>query len=185
VRYLVEAHGGTVTAESAGPGTGATFTVTLPAQQPVLPREPGVPEVKPASDGRRLHGIRLLLVDDSDDARELLAEALSETGARVDTAASAAEAFARLQTETPDVLISDVGMPYEDGFSFLRRVRALPPERGGEVPAIALTAYTRAEDIREAEAAGYQMHLVKPASPDQIITAVETFAARNTQTRSR
>src|SRR5262249_3058656 len=118
-----------------------------------------------------------LLVDDDDDAREVLGDALVESGAIVERAASAAAAFASLLREAPGVIISDIGMPGEDGLQLLARIRALPPEAGGDVPAIALTAYARAEDIRKSEDPGFQLHLVKPVRFDQLVEAVRSFVA--------
>ena len=174
VRYLVEAHGGTVHAESAGLGQGATFIVTLPVRADALAITDRSRDSRRPLDAERLRGIRILLVEDDDEARELLADVLAETGATVAQAASAADGMARLVAEPPHVLISDIGMPFEDGNSFLRRVRALPPERGGDVPAIALTAYARPEDRRATEDAGFQLHVVKPVRPDQLLTAIES-----------
>ena len=177
VRYLIEAHGGTVRAESAGPGSGATFIVSLPIDADVLLRaRTKTAESQPLVPGGPLRGVRVVLVDDDPDARELLADLLTDSGAVVSSAASAAEGFERLQAEAPHVLVSDIGMPHEDGYSFLRRVRRLPPERGGGVPAIALTAYARSEDARAALDAGFQLHLVKPVRPEQLVAAIGTFA---------
>jgi signal transduction histidine kinase/ActR/RegA family two-component response regulator len=174
VHYLVEAHGGTVTAESAGPGKGATFTVSLPARLDEFARDEAARKRRPVLAARPLRGIRVLIVDDDDDTREILGVMLSEEGASVVPAASAAEAFVQLQAEPPHVLISDIGMPFEDGFSLLRRVRSLPPERGGDIPAIALTAYARREDARAAEDAGFQLHVIKPVRPEQLFDAVQS-----------
>jgi PAS domain S-box-containing protein len=174
VRYLVEAHGGTVHAESAGPGRGATFIVTLPVRADALTAAGRSRDGRRPLDAERLRGIRILLVEDDDEARELLADVLAETGANVAQAASAADGMAQLIAEPPHVLISDIGMPFEDGNAFLRRVRALPPERGGDVPAIALTAYARPQDRRATEDAGFQLHVVKPVRPDQLLAAIES-----------
>jgi PAS domain S-box-containing protein len=174
VQYLVEAHGGTVVAQSAGPGKGATFTVSLPARLDDFVREDAAHARPPVAEARPLRGIRVLIVDDDDDTREIVAVMLSEEGASVIAAASAAEALARLQAEPPHLLISDIGMPFEDGYALLRRVRSLPPERGGDVPAIALTAYTRREDVRAVEDAGFQLHVVKPIRPEQLFDAVRS-----------
>jgi PAS domain S-box-containing protein len=174
VRYLVEAHGGTVHAESAGPGQGATFIVILPVRTDALAAADRSRDSRRPLDAERLRGIRILLVEDDDEARELLADVLAETGATVAQAASAADGMVQLVAEPPHVLISDIGMPFEDGNSFLRRVRSLPPERGGDVPAIALTAYARPEDRRATEDAGFQLHVVKPVRPDQLLTAIES-----------
>jgi CheY-like chemotaxis protein/anti-sigma regulatory factor (Ser/Thr protein kinase) len=172
VKYLVEAHGGSVTAQSAGLGRGATFTVELPAHAGPELGAPGAARVP--LDANQLKGVHLLIVDDDDDARELIGDALAEMGARVERASTAAIAFAQLQAEPPNVLISDIGMPVEDGYSLMRRVRALPPERGGETPAIALTAYARPEDVRKAEEAGFQLHVVKPVRLEILIEAVKS-----------
>ena len=125
-------------------------------------------------DVERLRGIRILLVEDDDESRELLADVLAETGATVAQAGSAADGMTQLIAEPPHVLISDIGMPFEDGNSFVRRVRALPPERGGDVPAIALTAYARPDDRLASEDAGFQLHVVKPVRPDQLLAAIES-----------
>lgn len=170
VRYLVEAHGGAVTADSAGLGQGATFTVTLPAR--VATDEIG--ESRAAKELGALKGITLLIVDDDEDAREMIGDALREMGATLASAGSAEDALVKLEANPPNVLISDIGMPGEDGYSFLRRVRALPPERGGDTPAIALTAYARPEDIRKAEDAGFQLHVVKPVRLENLIEAVKS-----------
>jgi len=174
VQYIVEAHGGTVKAESAGPGKGATFTVSLPARLDGFVQDDAAHESRPVVEARPLQGIRVLIVDDDDDTREILGVMLSEEGASVVPAASAGEALVHLQAEPPHVLISDIGMPLEDGYALLRRVRALPPERGGDVPAIALTAYARREDARAAENAGFQLHVAKPIRPEQLLHAVQS-----------
>jgi PAS domain S-box-containing protein len=174
VQYLAEAHGGTVVAESAGPGSGATFTMSLPARLDDVVRDDAADQRRPVASTRPLRGIRVLIVDDDDDTREILGVMLSEAGASVTPAASAAEALVRLQAEPPHILISDIGMPFEDGYSLLRRIRSLPPERGGDVPAIALTAYARRDDVRAVEEAGFQLHVVKPIRPEQLFDAVRS-----------
>ncbi|CAN5448241.1 hypothetical protein BH11MYX1_BH11MYX1_24880 [soil metagenome] len=173
VRYLVEAHGGNVLATSEGVGLGSTFTVTLPLSIEAVAKpvaEP--PGMKPP---RPLHDVRLLIVDDDPDARELLVEVLQQAGAVVRSAGSAREALELLEAAPPEVLVSDIGMPYEDGYSLVRRIRDLPPERGGDVPAIALTAYARAEDIAATRDAGFQLHIVKPVSPDRLIASIRSI----------
>lgn len=174
VRYLVEGHGGTVTAHSSGLGHGATFEVTLPAAREAVPADRASLESSNPTT-RPLRGVRILIVDDDDDARELIAEVIANAGAVVTTAPNAAQAYAALQANPPHVLISDIGMPDEDGYSLIRRVRALPPERGGDVPAIALTAYARAEDFRAATEAGFQLHVAKPVRPDALLAAIAAW----------
>jgi signal transduction histidine kinase/CheY-like chemotaxis protein len=173
VRALVEAHGGVVEAQSEGPGRGTTFVVMLPSQI-VAVASGRARAAGPSLGGRPLHGIQILVVEDDADGRELIAEALIGAGARVECAGSAPEAYARLQAEPPQVLVSDIGMPDEDGYSLLRRIRELPPEQGGDVPAIALTAYARPEDVRRTEEAGFQLYLAKPVTPDRLVAAVRT-----------
>lgn len=169
VRHVVEHHGGQVEAESPGPGLGSTFTVLLPAaaeegEQPVHAAAPRT-ERLPA-------GLRVLVVDDDDDVREALLRLLQQHGADVTGASSAAAAFAAILGHVPDVIVSDVAMPGEDGLSFIRRVRLLPPERGGHVPAAALSAYASSEDRRSALRSGFQEHLRKPVEPAQLLAAV-------------
>jgi CheY-like chemotaxis protein len=169
-RHLVEAHGGTIAAESEGPARGATFRVTLPAAAPAVVVFPDT-----RSDGkqaRTLRGVRVLVVDDQEDARDLVADALTALGAKVDVAASASEGLERLREEPPHVLVSDIGMPVEDGYALMRRVRSLPAQLGGDVPAIALTAYARPEDVAAAHEAGFQLHIAKPVRLEQLVEAI-------------
>ncbi|WP_257449178.1 CHASE3 domain-containing protein [Archangium lipolyticum] len=182
VRHLVELHGGTVHAESEGPGRGATFTVRLP---PVLPRQAApdsaaprkpvaLPSVRPS-----LHPVlaqrRILVVDDEEDNREVLKMMLEEYGAHVLTAASAAEALRAVREHGPELLISDIGMPGEDGYQLITQVRALPAEEGGGVPAVALTAYARVEDRARALTAGFNMHVAKPVEPSELLTLLSNL----------
>ncbi|MET0406712.1 MAG: PAS domain-containing protein [Cystobacter sp.] len=178
VHHLVGLHGGSVRAESAGEGRGSTFLVTLPVP-PVLPevRTEALPGVEVAP-GVKLDGVSVLLVEDAPDARELIALMLRERGARVETASTAAEAMGRLQESLPDVLVSDIGLPGEDGHALLRRVRAWAEARDQWVPAIALTAYAGAEDARRAYRAGFQVHMAKPLEPAALIEAVARLAGR-------
>jgi PAS domain S-box-containing protein len=176
VKHIVTAHGGTVRAESDGPGKGATFVVQLPARA-------AVPAVAPrplaaASSLPRLDGLRLLVVDDEDDARMLVGAVLGEQGAEVHLAASAAEALEKLAKVQPHVVVSDIGMPHMDGYSLMRRIRALSPAVGGGTPAVALTAYARSEDAQLAFAAGFQMHVPKPIEPAQLAIAVANLGGR-------
>jgi PAS domain S-box-containing protein len=178
VKQLVSAHGGSVYAESAGLGLGASFVVLLPARSvvPAMGRASRVTptaEARPAnSEGPRLDGLRLLVVDDEPDARDVVSEALRERGAEVHVAGSATEALEKLGAVRPDVIVSDIGMPETDGYSLMRSIRARPPEAGGRTPAVALTAYARAEDAQRAFVAGYQSHVAKPIEPAQLATVV-------------
>jgi CheY-like chemotaxis protein len=185
VRHLVELHGGTVRAESEGEGRGATFTVTLPVA-PVYNAEaaggrvhPTARETLPAFECvDRLDGLRILVVDDERDTRELLKAGLSRCGAEVSAASSAAEAIELMRGAVPDLLISDIGMPDEDGYALMRRVRQFPAAAGGRVPAIALTAYARVEDRMQALRSGYQMHVPKPVEMAELVTVAASLARR-------
>jgi len=182
VKQIVEAHGGTVEAQSGGAGLGATFVVRLPARaanDAVLRDARIAGDVPPSSQHVGvLSGVRVLVVDDELDARELVAEALKAAGAHVILAASAREALVHLQTQRPAVLVSDIGMPYEDGYALLRKARALPAEQGGQVPALALTAYARAEDAERAYDAGFQRHVSKPVDPFVLVEIVLDLLGR-------
>ncbi len=186
VRQLVELHGGTVHADSPGEGQGATFTVKLPlmAVEPkaIEPERvhPGVGGSVPFEYSPRLDKLRILIVDDDADVRDLLTYMLEVCGAEVMAAASADEAISALtESSTPiDILISDIGMPDEDGYALLRRVRALEPENGGGIPAIALTAYARTQDRRAALLAGFQSHVAKPVEAAELIAVIANLAGR-------
>ena len=181
VRHLVELHGGTVCAASKGVGQGATFTVTLPLLPPaaVKSNEHGNEQYellnKSNFAGANLTDFRVLIVDDEPDAREVLIIALSQTGAAVRAAATVGEALQVFDEWKPSVLVSDIGMPNEDGYDLIRRVRARDVERGGRIPALALTGYASAEDAARALAAGYQTHLAKPVAPSELVDAVATL----------
>jgi signal transduction histidine kinase/ActR/RegA family two-component response regulator len=178
VRSLVELHGGTVKAESEGPGKGAVFAVHIPvAPVRATPTEPNPAALEPApavtfERAPGLVGARVLVVDDEKDTRQMVAFVLEQSDARVTTAASAEEAVALLERETFDALVSDVGMPGEDGLSMIARVRRLPAERGGHIPAAALTAYARSEDRAQAIRAGFDTHLTKPVEPSELALVV-------------
>jgi signal transduction histidine kinase/ActR/RegA family two-component response regulator len=183
VRHLAELHGGTVHAESPGPGLGSTFTVSLPisplssarvACPPPVQRSAPVPHM-PCPD--ELAGAQILIVDDEPDARDLLAAVFAPCQAIVTTAGSAADALEQLQRVRPDVLISDIGMPGEDGYALIQKVRALPAERGGRVPAVALTAYARMEDRTRTLLAGFNMHVPKPVEPAELLVVVASLHA--------
>ena len=180
VRHLVELHGGSVHAASAGSGEGATFTVRLPGAVPLQSAEAGSTPEPPAvlSDYLpRLPRVRVVVVDDDAGTRELLTTVLSEAGADVVAAHSARVALAEIESRAPDVIIADIGMPEEDGYAFIRRVRAIAADRGGRAPAIALTAYARSEDRERALAAGFQVHLSKPFNPTAVVQVVARLLA--------
>jgi PAS domain S-box-containing protein len=177
VKNLVALHGGTVRAMSAGEGKGATFTVELPLGIVHLPA--GAPASgEDVDDGADLSGISVLFVDDAQDNHELVRRLLEDRKARVMTAGSGQEALGLLERERPDVIVSDIGMPGMDGYELIRRVRALPPERGGDVPALALTAFARAEDRTKALLAGFQAHLSKPVQPTALTSAIGSLTGR-------
>ncbi|WP_237244795.1 MULTISPECIES: PAS domain-containing protein [Sorangium] len=183
VRHLAEAQGGTVNAESDGEGKGARFRVRLPIRAephstPPSPQRRG--SDAPGGAARRLlEGIRVLVVDDETDARELLGIIFGRAGATVSEAASAGAALEALRADEFDVLVSDIGMPGEDGYAMMRRLRAMGAEvPASGIPALALTAYTRVEDRRQAIAAGFQMHLAKPIEPNSLVTAVAHLVGR-------
>jgi len=185
VRHIVELHGGSVDARSDGPGTGATFTFTLPIRavsEAALTAPPTADIVPPqpaaaAPETRSLQDVRVLVVDDEADARELLTALLTHAGGEVHATASAGEAFAALAHFSPHVLVSDIGMPDETGYSLVKRLRTSGPIGHREMPALALTAYTRLEDRGSALAARFTAHLGKPVTPDALIAMVATLAA--------
>ena len=180
VRHLTEAHGGTVSAQSEGRGRGATFIVRLPAAAPGGDLAVPVPTA-PVGRSWPLAGLarlRVLVVDDDPDSREVVREVLEQAGATVVVAGSTHEALRAIAERPPDVLLSDLGMPEEDGYQLMRRVRALAPGSGGTVPAAALTAYTQAEDRRAAEDAGFEGYLSKPIDPAELTAAVARLAGR-------
>jgi len=169
VRQIVELHGGTVRADSSGEGQGATFTVKFPLMPLQLAIPQTVGESKPLSG---LQGIKVLLVDDTTDMREYVAFVLEQEGAEVVAVTSAAEALTALAQFQPAVLVSDIGMPEMDGYMLLRQVRRLPSEQGGQIPAIALTAYVGELNQQQAIAAGFQRHLSKPIESATLIEAI-------------
>jgi PAS domain S-box-containing protein len=179
VRHIVELHGGVVEAKSEGRDRGATFRVVIPvralAATSDIPRNDPPPRLTPT--GRSLEGLRLLVVDDEIDGRELLSDVLSAAGAVVDSAGSVPGGFEAFRLFQPHILISDIGMPDEDGYSLIRRVRALPPDQGGGVPAIALTAYTRYQDRMKALASGFTTHVGKPVDPEELLFVIASLAA--------
>lgn len=179
VRHLVELHGGTVSAESQGVGKGATFTAKFPLlTDRASPVAHGCDVV--STEVHSLEGLRVLLVDDEPEAREIISTVIGRTGAEVKACISASEALIKLTEWRPDVILSDIAMPEEDGYSFIGKVRSLPREKGGETPAAALSAYARDEDRLQALAAGYQMHIAKPIGASQLVTMVAKLAGRET-----
>jgi CheY-like chemotaxis protein len=184
VKHLVELHGGTVRAESAGENQGATFVVSLPvavAEMRVLPPAPAVAGLPagPPRGGTRLDGLRVLTVDDHADAGALVQAILTGAGAEVQSCLGASEALELLRRWRPDVVVSDIEMPDEDGYAFIARIRALAAEDGGATPAIALTAYGRAQDRARSLAAGYSMHVPKPVDPGELTTIIASVTGRS------
>jgi CheY-like chemotaxis protein len=186
VRHLVELHGGTVEADSTGEGQGTTFVVKLPIVS-VYQKDNLAGRVHPAARDtlptyecpERLEGLKVLVVDDETDTRELLRVGVGQCGAEVVTAGSAQEALEVIAEESPDLLISDIGMPGEDGYELIRKVRALPVGRGRKIPAIALTAYARTEDRMRALRAGYQSHIAKPVELAELITVMASLVKQD------
>jgi CheY-like chemotaxis protein len=184
VKHLVEMHGGSIEAHSEGEALGSTFTVRLPllAADPAVAadadRHPQAAIGDTTSHARvSLRGIKVLVVDDERDAREVLRQILSERGAEVIACASSIEALSAIEGVAPDVLISDIGMPDEDGYAFIRKVRMLG-EPVGRVPALALTAFSRLDDRTQALLAGFQTHLAKPVDARELIVSVAAIAGR-------
>ena len=181
VRHLVELHGGTASVDSEGEGAGTTFTLRLPAQIEHPARSADVPVVnEPEQIGATriedLSGIRVLVVEDDGDSRQVLALMLERQGAVVDQASSVAEAIGNLASNEPDVLVSDIGMPDEDGYSLIRRLRARPQEGEMRLPAIALTAYARPSDAQAALDAGYDRYMRKPVVPADLVREIKRMA---------
>jgi len=180
VKQLVELHGGKVRAVSSGEGRGSTFVVELP----VGPVGDSVNREHPASkapvslpfDGFDLTGVRILVVDDEPDGREIIRRVLAQSGAEVWTAAGANEGLEMVESRRPDVIVSDIGMPEKDGYEFIREIRQWPKSRGGRTPAIALTAFARSEDRTRAMIAGYQVHVAKPIEAQELLATVTSLA---------
>lgn len=187
-RQLVEMHGGSVRAVSEGVGRGATFTVRLPilgsdaaAEQEAMLRDrrsarsPGSPSPRV----QRLDNLRILVVDDHDDSRALTILLLTQAGANVEGVTTSREALQRIEMQRPDVLVSDIGLPDEDGYSLIQQIRLRQKEHGGSLPAIALTGYARADDHDRALAAGFQAHIAKPVDPAELLATVADVAGRS------
>jgi signal transduction histidine kinase/ActR/RegA family two-component response regulator len=182
VQQIVELHGGTVLAASSGEGQGAIFTVNLPLWHANAMSRTGYAYAKESqqeevhSNLGNLQGFKILVVDDDTDSRDFISFVLSEEGADVIAVSSAMKALQALAESKPDVLLSDIGMPDMDGYMLIRQVRTWPPEQGGQIPAIALTAYAGEYNQQQALSAGFQMHVTKPAEPSELITAVVRLA---------
>jgi signal transduction histidine kinase len=176
-RHLIVLHGGTISAESEGPRKGSTFTVELPIRS--VADAPATSDA-PVRSGTAasLKDVRALVVDDEPDARELLREVLESAGASVLAVDSADAAVKAFSLWGPDVVVSDIAMPQQDGLAMIRRIRALPEQAGGRVPAAAITAYASREDAAEARSAGFQAHLAKPITPSDVVSTVATLVGR-------
>jgi signal transduction histidine kinase/ActR/RegA family two-component response regulator len=177
-RQIVELHGGKIWVESRGEGQGASFTVELPLLHTANPVEEVADTTEARSDDLHLTSVRVLVVDDERDSREFVAFVAEQAGAKVTAVGSAIEALQLLSTTPFDILITDIGMPDMDGYMLVRQVRALPPEQGGKIPAIALTAYAGDFNQKQALAAGFQRHLTKPVEPNELVKAIVTLLSR-------
>ena len=188
VRHIVELHGGSVAANSSGQSQGATFTIRLPLMV-AHAKASDEERVHPHVDGEAalhfhpspaLEGVKVLIVDDEPESLLILSTVLTRSGAYIKTATSAEEGFAQVKAWRPDVIVSDIGMPGEDGYSFMKRVKTWMKETGAWIPAVALTAYARAEDRMKALASGYQIHVPKPVEPAELITVLVSLVNRPT-----
>jgi len=185
VKHLTELHGGSARAKSGGDGQGATIIISLP----LAPLRPGEKREHPTRskapkvdcDNLNLDGVKVLLVDDELDARSIIVRLLTQCHAEVKAAATADKGIAVLRDFRPDVLFSDIGMPGNDGYQFIREVRALQPDHGGKIPAIALTAFARSEDRTQPMLAGYHVHVAKPIEPQELLATVGSLAGRTGQ----
>jgi signal transduction histidine kinase len=175
-QQLAHAHGGSIAAQSDGQGKGAAFVLELPVGFPDSAPRGG--SSRPPARAERLDGLRVLLVDDDEDARELLERILVDQAASVLVASTADEGMRLLVQERPDVLLSDIAMPAVSGYAFIRLVRDLPAEQGGMVPAVALSAYARPEDARRAIQAGFQAYVTKPIEPDELVATIARLAGK-------
>jgi CheY-like chemotaxis protein/two-component sensor histidine kinase len=193
VRHLVELHGGTIRAESEGDGQGSTFKLSLPLASDTKASSNGAPEADEAQTAesettelnflvksKALEGLRILIVDDEPDTRELVQEVLGRQGAEVRACGSVKDALRTLAAWQADMIVSDIGMPLEDGYELIRRVRKLDAGARGQIPAVALTAYAGAEDVKRALDAGFQTHVAKPVDPKALIATVARTAGRET-----
>jgi CheY-like chemotaxis protein len=189
VRHLVELHGGTARAQSPGEGQGATFSLHFPllAVRPSAssrashfqPGDRSAGEARGSKSPLRLEGLHVLVVDDEADSRDLIATILQQHGCRVTAVASVAEALGAMQRWKPDLLVSDIGMPLEDGYELIRKVVALEPERVEGIPAIALTGYASEADRKRTLSAGYRAYVSKPVEPDELVEMIASLARRS------
>jgi CheY-like chemotaxis protein/nitrogen-specific signal transduction histidine kinase len=183
VRHLAELHGGQVSVHSEGQGKGSVFSITLPitlavVSQGNVPQKTSNGHTKAQASLHQLNGLRISIVDDDDDACKLLRFSLEMSGAEVRTSSSVADAMRSLHEWLPDLLLTDINMPGEDGYSLIRKVRALTPEQGANIPAIALTAMARDEDSEQALSAGFQMHIPKPVDIEELADAIVGLAGK-------
>ncbi len=182
VRHITEMHGGTVHVDSKGEGKGSTFTVRLPLvispEVTESQKSSGELHFKDKNPNMSLDGLLILVVDDEEDTRQLLVQALTFYGATVVSADSAEEALTEIQDKNPDIIVSDIGMPDEDGYTLIRKIRNLPDEQQRNTIAVALTAFTRAQDRMRALAAGFQNHVSKPVEPDELVTVIASLTGR-------
>jgi CheY-like chemotaxis protein/anti-sigma regulatory factor (Ser/Thr protein kinase) len=191
VRHLVDLHNGEIQVESDGPGQGSTFKVRLPvaAASARLSEATTLAELEARYFGpdytNMLHGMRILVVDDEADSRDLLSAILTRCGSEVKCSESASEALQAFKEWKPDVLVTDIGMPIEDGYSLIKKVRKLKSKRARLIPAVALTAYATSEDRARALSAGFQMHLAKPIEPKALVKSIAAAAGRETQKVSK
>ncbi|MCC5652567.1 PAS domain S-box protein [Nostoc sp. XA013] len=174
-RHVVELHGGTIQAQSQGIGQGATFTVNLPILEESRQESLSPPSPPSPLSPNLLTNLRVLVVDDEADVRQWITAVLEESGAKVSTFSSTRQALEALEELHPDVLISDIGMPGEDGYALMRKIREIEAEQGGRIPAVALTGYARVEDYKEALAAGFQLHIAKPVRAAELIAVVASL----------
>ena len=193
-RQIVELHGGTIRAVSPGVGKGSSFIVRLPIMivhdiEPLsstaTTQSSAAAKAKPATESARLDGMRVLVVDDEKDTRELLVMILTQSGARVTGCPSVADALEAVKREAHDIVISDIEMPREDGYSLIRKIRALEEEHDRGIPAIALTAHARASDRLQALSAGYQLHMTKPVEPAELVVAIANLTGRRPRVQER
>jgi CheY-like chemotaxis protein len=179
VRHVVDLHGGAVAAESKGVGQGAQFIVRIPlSTAPIVATPTAARTLTSSTEQTSWAKRRVLVVEDDDDAREVVTACLERGGFEVRVARSAIDALRLVPSWRPDVIVSDISMPEVDGYEFIRKLRALPENQGAGIPALALTAYARLEDAAKAISSGYQAHVPKPINPDELIAAITKLIDR-------